>query len=342
MARTQEKFQGLAVGRIVQGDPWEAQEKDAEGNLRVVKTGPNAGQPNPQYFIAVAFPKMLPNPTTGVMEPNPDFAQFYGVLDRMARTSWPQYFPNGGACTLRDFAWKVKDGDSTEVDKKGRRNCDKEGFAGNWIVSFASSYAPKIMQNRGGAFVQVTEAEKHLLKRGYWVRVAGNTSSNESTQTPGLYVNFDLVEIIAPGEEIVSGMDPNEAFAQPARLPPGVTAVPAGGAPAPLPDAAAPASPGAASPAPASPAPAPAPAAAPAPAPAPAAAPAPAPAPAAAPAPAPAPAPAAAPAPPAAAPHAGFIPAPVMTEAAGGVTYEQYKAAGWTDDQLIQGGLMIA
>lgn len=35
-------------------------------------------------------------------------------------------------------------------------------------------------------------------------------------------------------------------------------------------------------------------------------------------------------------------PAFVMTAAANGLTREQYHAAGWTDEQLIQNGMMIA
>lgn len=47
----------------------------------------------------------------------------------------------------------------------------------------------------------------------------------------------------------------------------------------------------------------------------------------------------AAPVPPA--PPAPAAPQHMMTPAANGVTYEAYKAAGWTDDALIQNGLML-
>jgi hypothetical protein len=47
-------------------------------------------------------------------------------------------------------------------------------------------------------------------------------------------------------------------------------------------------------------------------------------------------------APPAAtAPSASYIPAPVMTPAAGNTTHAAYMAAGWTDAQLIAAGYMI-
>lgn len=60
-------------------------------------------------------------------------------------------------------------------------------------------------------------------------------------------------------------------------------------------------------------------------------------------------APTAAPAPVPSAPVAAPAPAPapaapqfVMTAAANGLTREQYHAAGWTDEQLVQNGMMIA
>lgn len=54
-----------------------------------------------------------------------------------------------------------------------------------------------------------------------------------------------------------------------------------------------------------------------------------------------APAPAAPVAPPPAPPAAPVVPQLVMTAAAGGVTLEAYKAAGWTEEQLIANGLAV-
>src|SRR5690606_3465649 len=44
---------------------------------------------------------------------------------------------------------------------------------------------------------------------------------------------------------------------------------------------------------------------------------------------------------PSAPPAPPVAPVMVMTAAANGVTYDAYKANGWTDDQLIQNGLAI-
>lgn len=341
------------VGRLVQGDCFAPQTKDQQGNLRVIKTGPNAGQPNPQFYVGVAFRK-----------DDPMWPAFWAILDRVARGAWPQFFPvPGGQCTNPKFAFKVLDGDG--YDTQGRSNATKEGFAGHWVVRFTTAFAPKCFPvGRYAAHDQITDPT--LLRRGYYVRVAGTVKSNENPTNPGLFLNFDLVELAGYGPEIVSGPDANAVFGgQPAAaLPPGASATPLAapaapaaapgpgpGGPAPgYPAAPAPGYPAAPAPAPGYPAaPAPAPGYPPAPAPAPGypggPTPAPAigyPAPMAGPAPAPiAPAPAPAPvAPPAAPPQ----PVKALTAAAAaahpGVAYEGFIAAGWTDDTLRAHGFL--
>lgn len=349
------------VGRLVQGSVDEPQTKDAQGNPRVVKTGPNAGQPNPQYFIAVAFPKA---------DPQGEFAAFWQVLNAQAAADFPNLFPQGpaGACVHPNFSFKYIDGDGR--DQNGKPNAEKEGFAGHHVIRFASSYPPRCFHaGRYSPHEQIQE--KGAIKRGYFVRVNGSVEGNGNAQRPGLYVNLDMVELSAYGPEIVSGPDASTAFGGgPAALPPGASATPpatpsaptgaypaapgnaapaapgyappaAPAAPAPAaPPAAAGGYPAAASPAPASPAPAapyagymagPTPPAGGAPAANPAA-------PAASTAPSPTAYPSSPPAPPAAPPAAA---GPQLTAAANGATYEQLIAAGWTDDTLRQHGLMI-
>ena len=312
MSKTRETFT-TPVGRLVQGDCFEAQTKDQQGNLRVVKTGPNAGQPNPTYYIGVAFPKMNPhNPA----ETNNEFNAFYALLDRVARTEWPALFPTpGGACVNPKFAMKVVDGDG--LDTNGKAHSDKEGFAGHWVVRFASSYAPKVVRPAGnGTWETVTD--KTAIKRGYFVRVAGSVTGNDNAQNPGLYVNLDMIELVGYGPEIVSGPDAATAFGAAAALPPGASATPILPAGLPGPGAGTPPVPGATPPVPgATPAPlvAPAPVAA-------------------------SPAPQAAPSPPSA-PAATISPSRTMTAAANGQTYEAFIASGWTDDQLVSHGYMV-
>jgi len=365
------------IGRIVEGDPWTPQEKDGDGNVRVYKTGPNAGKPNPQYYIGLAIPKHVQHPQTGQMVDNPDFAAFYAQIDYIARTSWPNLFPNNGGCIAADFSWKIRDGDGYVKKGKnaGKPLGDRPGFAGHWIVSFSSSFAPQIVvETSPGQFAEITDPE--LVKRGYYVRVGTSVSSNGSTNTPGLYVNLEKIQLMGKGEVIMSGESAAETFgsaapafmpagmqalspADLARAPTGLGAPPAGmpapgGFPAPafggapVPNAAAP-SPGfsapGAMPSGGSPAPLPgAPAFGAAPgfpsaAPVAGAMPAAAPSPVGAPVGAPAPAPAV----PNAPAYSGFMATgPVMLPAANGATYEQFKAQGWTDEAMIAQGFMAA
>lgn len=308
------------TGRIVQGDPWEGNVKNQDGTPRVVKAGPNIGKPSPQWFIAVAFAKT-----------DPAWPAFHQIFKNEAATAWPTIFPQGpNGPPAMAFSMKIVDGDDqtgTLDPTTGRINrpCDKEGFPGHWVVKFSSGFAPKVYEEvpaGSGSFLEVTD--KNRLKRGYYVRVAGGTQSNDNPQKPGLYVNLNMIQIVAQGVEIVSGPDAASAFggAGPAALPVGATPLqPAVGGFTP-------------------------------------------PAPAAALAPTPAPAypvaPVATPAPPSnpAAPYAGYMQAPPAAPAAPapapaptgpmltpagqaafpGGSYEGFLAAGWTDAALRQAG----
>lgn len=353
------------VGRLVQGDPFEAQTKNMQGQPLVTMSG----QPTQRYFIAVAFRKDDAN-----------FGAFYAKLVEVARGSFPNLFNAQGQCSHPRFSWKLMDGDG--VDENGKSNATKEGFAGHWVVKFSSSFAPRCF-HAGHYQPHEQIQDKNAIQRGYFVRVAGTIEGNDNAQKPGLYVNLSMVELAGVGPVITSGPDAASVFggAAPA-LPQGAQPLPmhAGAAPA-MPGmmpgampAAAPAMPGAmpgnfpAAPAPAVPGlPQPSagvPGALPAttyptsPAPAPVAVPpnpaflagpegvpgaaAPAvgmPAPAMAPGVGAPPASPSNPAPVAPAPVAPAV--PQMTAAAGGATYEQFRAQGWTDEQMRAQGFLV-
>jgi len=281
------------IGRIVQGDAFEPQTKDQQGNALTVKSGPNAGQPTQRYFIAVAFPKT-----------DPQFPALYGQLQTIARAAWPQHFNSNGQCTHPKFSWKLADGDG--IDDNGKPNNTKEGFAGHWVLKFSSSFPPRCFY-QGRYQPQDVIQDKNAIRKGYFVRVAGTVEGNGNVQKPGLYVNLNMIELVAQGPEIVSGPDAGAAFGgvPVGALPPGATAlptVPPGAGTAPtmpgLPPAAvtAPAMPGL---------------------------------------------------PPATlpvAPNPAFVAGPpvrTMTAKANGYTRDQLIAGGWTDDKLIAEGLMI-
>lgn len=292
------------VGRLLMGSLYKPQTTDADGKPLVVKSGPNAGQSKVTYFFALGIPK--------------------GPERHWAETEWgAKIWAVGHAAFPKEaqtphFAWKIVDGDSQVPNKKGNKPCDREGHRGNWVLHFASGFAPKIY-NRDGTQA-ITEPE--AVKLGYYVQVNGDVDGNGSSQNPGVFLNHNMVALAAYGEEIVVGPDPSAAGFGAAPLPAGAMAQP----PAtfnPAPPAAAPAMPAppAASVMPQQPV---------------------MPNPAFLQVPGAAPVPPAIPTPPAAPPLPPAAPAHRMTALAGNIPYESYIAQGWTDALLVQHGYMVA
>lgn len=280
------------VGRLVMGSVYKASTKDADGNPLTFKSGPNAGQARSNYFLALAIPK------TQQQWQNEDWGK---LILSVGVAAFPQ------AHKSPTFAWKVTDGDDTTPNMKGKRACDTEGFPGNWILKFSGSYAPKVYREENGAYGVVTE--EGYIKPGYFVRISGTVSGNNSQQRPGIYLNHDMIAFAGYGQEIHFGRDANDVFGSaPAALPAGASSVPFASS-TPLPTAPV-VSPTIAAipthntqvvPNPAFlnvPAPPPAP-----------------------------------PTPPA---------GPRMTAKAGATSYLTYKTAGWSDEQLVSDGYMLA
>jgi len=115
------------VGRFVGGSLTKPQTIDAEGRPLVYKTGADAGKPRTSFFMAIAVPK------AGEAHWN--------------QTAWGQEIWNTGHADFPQgqadhpaFAWKVEDGDSALPNKSGKKNCDREGYRGCWILKFSSSF----------------------------------------------------------------------------------------------------------------------------------------------------------------------------------------------------------
>lgn len=198
-------------GRVVQGDLYEPQTKDTQGNELKIKTGPNAGQPRKNFFFGYAIPK-APGEQAW-------WQTHWGAqIAALAQSWWPQ-----GQWQQPRFAWKIEDGDDTTPNQNNRKNCDREGFPGHWVIQFGSSFETKIVDAQGNPMLT-----KGLVKRGFWVEVYGSIASNENAQNPGIYINHQTVAFRAPGKEIVSGPDPRSMGFGRAALPAGVTEVPIG------------------------------------------------------------------------------------------------------------------
>ena len=199
------------LGRMVAGDLYTLNDKDASGQPRVIKSGPNAGKPSPQCYFALAIAK-VPGHTHWKQ------TDWGAAIYDAAVAAWPQ-----GQYAAPLFAWKIIDGDSAIPNKSGTAPNTREGYPGHWVISFNGSFLPAIYSAGGERRIDAEGA----VKRGYFIRVAGNTQSNMSTQSPGMYVNYVYVEMVAYGEEITFGPDPSIVFKTPAGpLPAGASAVP--------------------------------------------------------------------------------------------------------------------
>lgn len=191
------------VGRLVQGGPFEFRDTNMDGKPLTDSNG----NPRKDYYMAIAIAKNDPN-----------WAAFKAQVDAVAQAAWPHHH------NTPTFSNKIIDGDSQVPDTNGVRPCDKEGFAGHWVVRFSSGFAPDVYTKGGAA--RITDQEQ--VKRGHFIRIYGSCKSNNSTSKPGLYMNLSAVEHIAFGEEITSGPDAASIFgaAPVAALPAGASEVP--------------------------------------------------------------------------------------------------------------------
>lgn len=187
-AKTEIRF---PIGRLVEGSLYDAQDKDADGNLKVFKSGPKAGQARIDYFFAVAIPKHG--------EQSWAQTEWGAKIYQAGITGFPQ-----GQYQQPTFAWKVRDGDSTIPNKKGKAPCTKEGFPGHWVVSFSSGYPPSVLTSKGER--ELTAAEPKV-KPGYFIQVFAYVDGNESLNQPGVYINHSMVAFSYAGPEIQMGRD---------------------------------------------------------------------------------------------------------------------------------------
>lgn len=202
----------LPPGRVVQGDLYEPNTEDMQGNPLTVKSGPNMGKSRVEYFFAYAIPK-TPGVAAWWLEP------WGAKILTLAQVWWPQ-----GQTASDRFSWKIADGDDARPNPEAnmRRNCDREGFPGHWVVRLSSGFATKIFEANGTPLLQ-----PGLVKRGFWVEAFVVVNSNENAQKPGIYINHNMVFYRAPDKEILSGPDPRTVGAGRAALPAGVSAAPA-------------------------------------------------------------------------------------------------------------------
>lgn len=200
-----------SVGRIVEGSPWDGKTTDKNGKPLLTLSG----QPKTEYYLALAIAKN-----------DPQWPAQKQKIDLVARAGFPNLFDAQGNCIRPDFHFKIIDGDSTVPNRNNIRPCDKTGFPGHWILRMQSGFAPSCCKNVDGRYEALTDPTS--IKRGYYVRVAGNIAANNSQQSPGVYINMTMIELIGYGEEIQSGPSAQDVFgsAPVAQLPVGASSIP--------------------------------------------------------------------------------------------------------------------
>ena len=87
--------------------------------------------------------------------------------------------------------------------KPSRPPCEKEGYPGHWVFNFRSSYAPKIVNADGSAYI----LDKEAVVPGDWVQVAGSVVGNSGANA-GVYLNHNFIALQYKGVPIVTGADP--------------------------------------------------------------------------------------------------------------------------------------
>jgi hypothetical protein len=184
-----------------------------QGNPLTIKSGPRAGQPRTEWFIALAIPKT-----------DPGWPAIQAAIHQAARVGFPNLFDAQGGCSNPDFSFKYIDGDSQVPGATGRKPCDNEGFPGHWILKFKSGFEPQCFSQGGKEII----TDPSMIKRGYYVRIAGSVTGNNSPVRPGVYVNLSMIELCGYGPEIKTGPDGAAVFGgSPAgNLPPGASATP--------------------------------------------------------------------------------------------------------------------
>jgi hypothetical protein len=224
------------VGRVVQGSVSKLEPviDDMTKQQRVTKSG----DPQVEVFFSIALPK---TPGQTHWNQTPWGAQIW----EEGKRGHPQFH------TLKEYSWKVVDGDSTEVTpKRMRPYCAREGFPGHWVLFCKQGFLPKTCTTIGwnkasSANPPVIPADG--IRCGDYVQVSIMCQPNTG-KSPGVYLNPSIVALAGHGPAIVSGPDLASAGFGGVDLPAGasvlpVAALPTAGGPPSTPAPAAPPAP---------------------------------------------------------------------------------------------------
>ena len=149
-----------------------------------------------------------------IRKDDPNFDGYWAQIAAIAQRDWPN-----GEFNNQAFSWKYKDGDG--MTSKGTpypAHCH-----GCHLLSFTSSFAPQVFNAQN----QQIALENQAAKAGDYVEIYGNFKGNATPTKPGIFLNLNMIRIVAFGDAIVDGPSADQAFgAAPAALPPGASVTP--------------------------------------------------------------------------------------------------------------------
>ena len=186
------------VGRLVAGHPMEMHPV-MDDRTNVQKTFKDNITPMFNQSVGIAIPK--------AGETHWNQTQWGAQIQAVAVAAYPR-----GEHTMATFSWKITDGDSTEPNKKMVTPASREGYPGHWVV-FASSCFPTPSYHAGKYQPHEVIQNKNEIKKGDYVRISFNTAPNNSSDSPGMYINPVMLELSRAGIAIMSGNAPDAAAA---------------------------------------------------------------------------------------------------------------------------------
>jgi hypothetical protein len=175
-------------GRIVQGSLYEAQTKNWAGVPLVDKSH----QPTQKYYFALAIKKGA--------EAHWNQTPWGAKVWQYVHAQFANQVPEG-------FVWKIEDGDditpkvNPKTRKKEKRNCDREGFPGSWVIRMSSKFAMDLYRFENGKPVSLQQ--EGFIKCGDYVEVRVNMGINRD-QNPSVFLNPTMVCFNSYGIPIVN------------------------------------------------------------------------------------------------------------------------------------------
>ena len=119
-----------------------------------------------------------------------------------------------------DFFWKIYDGDQPWINDDGEAIIQPER-KGCWVVRANRGWAPLVCNEKGE-----TLTTEDAVVPGYFVQVVIGVQGNVSAQSPGIYINPEIVALMGYGEKVQTGQVDPKKFAFGGALPPGASATP--------------------------------------------------------------------------------------------------------------------